>query len=99
LPGSDVLTIGGGPAGYVAGIRAAQLGGKVTIVEKDRVGGTCLSRGCIPTKALLEYARLFTRLRKLGITTIDKGKPLIDLPEVIRIKESVVERIRQEPTT
>ena len=46
----DVCVIGGGPAGYVAAIKAAQLGGKVALVEKDSLGGTCLNRGCIPTK-------------------------------------------------
>ena len=50
---SDVVIVGGGPAGYVAAIRASQLGGKVILVEKDTLGGTCLNRGCIPTKALL----------------------------------------------
>ena len=49
---SDVVIVGGGPAGYVAAIRASQLGGKVILVEKDTLGGTCLNRGCIPTKAL-----------------------------------------------
>ena len=48
-----VLVIGGGPGGYVAAIRAAQLGGDVTLVEKKELGGTCLNVGCIPTKALL----------------------------------------------
>ena len=52
----SVLVIGGGPGGYVAAIRAAQLGAKVTLVERDRIGGTCLNRGCMPTKALLHSA-------------------------------------------
>ena len=49
----DLIVIGAGPGGYVASIRAAQLGMKVAVVERDAVGGTCLNRGCIPTKALL----------------------------------------------
>ncbi len=61
----DVVVIGGGPGGYVAALRAAQLGAKTAIVEKDRFGGTCLVRGCIPTKALLQSAELFT-LAKAG---------------------------------
>jgi len=55
----DLIVIGGGPAGYVGAIRAAQLGKKVACVEKDRVGGTCLNWGCIPTKSLLRNAELF----------------------------------------
>ncbi len=55
----DLVVIGGGPAGYVGAIRAAQLGKKVTCVEKDRAGGTCLNWGCIPTKSLLRNAELF----------------------------------------
>jgi len=61
----DVLVIGGGPGGYVAALRAAQLGAKTAIVERDRLGGTCLVRGCIPTKALLQSAELYT-LAKTG---------------------------------
>jgi dihydrolipoyl dehydrogenase len=61
----DVVVIGGGPGGYVAALRAAQLGAKTAIVEKDRVGGTCLVRGCIPTKALLQSSELYT-LAKAG---------------------------------
>jgi dihydrolipoamide dehydrogenase len=62
-----VIIIGAGPAGYVAAIRASQLGAKVTLIEQDRVGGTCLNRGCIPTKALLSDAKL---LRKLGHSSV-----------------------------
>jgi len=56
----DVLILGGGPGGYVAALRAAQLGAKTAIVEKDRLGGTCLVRGCIPTKALLQSSELYS---------------------------------------
>ena len=55
----DLIVVGGGPAGYVGAIRAAQLGKKVACVEKERAGGTCLNWGCIPTKALLRNAELF----------------------------------------
>src|SRR2546426_7896343 len=61
----DVAVIGGGPGGYVAALRAAQLGAQTAIVEKDRMGGTCLVRGCIPTKALLQSSELYT-LAKAG---------------------------------
>ncbi len=56
----DLIVIGGGPAGYVGAIRAAQLGKRVACVEKDRAGGTCLNWGCIPTKALLRNVELFS---------------------------------------
>jgi dihydrolipoamide dehydrogenase len=59
-----VVIIGGGPGGYVAAIRAAQLGAKVTLIEKDKIGGTCLNRGCIPTKALLHDAKTIRSLRR-----------------------------------
>ncbi len=60
----DLIVIGGGPAGYVGAIRAAQLGKKVAVVEADRAGGTCLNWGCIPTKALLKNAELYQTLTK-----------------------------------
>ena len=59
---TDLIIIGGGPAGYAAAIRAAQLGKKVVCIEKERVGGTCLNWGCIPTKALLESAEMFRKM-------------------------------------
>src|SRR5208283_3196004 len=60
----DLVVIGGGPAGYVGAIRAAQLGKKVACVEKERAGGTCLNWGCIPTKSLLRNAELYHILKK-----------------------------------
>ncbi len=60
---SDVVIVGGGPAGYVAAIRASQLGGKVILIEKDALGGTCLNRGCIPTKALLHSVEILESVR------------------------------------
>lgn len=62
----DLIVIGGGPAGYVGAIRAAQLGKKVACVEKDRAGGTCLNWGCIPTKSLLRNAELFHLIKLRG---------------------------------
>src|SRR5512136_1748205 len=57
-----VVIIGGGPGGYVAAIRASQLGALVTVIEKDKIGGTCLNRGCIPTKALLADAKMLRKM-------------------------------------
>jgi len=67
----DVLIIGSGPGGYVAGIRAAQLGLKAAVIERDKVGGVCLNIGCIPSKALIHQAELFRSLpalREMGVT-------------------------------
>ena len=58
----DVVVIGGGPGGYVGAIRAAQLGYKTAIIERDKLGGVCLNWGCIPSKALLANAELFEKL-------------------------------------
>ncbi len=66
----DLVIIGGGPAGYVAAIRASQLGGKVTLIEGDAVGGTCLNRGCIPTRALVrgvEFLNLPAKAKDYGV--------------------------------
>src|ERR1700724_1900023 len=62
----DVAVVGGGPGGYVAAIRAAQLGAKTAIIEKDRLGGTCLVKGCIPTKALLQSSELYSLVSREG---------------------------------
>ena len=59
----DLIVIGGGPAGYVGAIRAAQLGKKVACIENDRAGGTCLNWGCIPTKALLQNALMYQNMQ------------------------------------
>ena len=60
----DLIIIGSGPAGYVAAIRAAQLGMKTAIIEKDRIGGMCLNWGCIPSKSILERVKLFDKIKK-----------------------------------
>ncbi|MGH7378484.1 MAG: FAD-dependent oxidoreductase, partial [Candidatus Methylomirabilales bacterium] len=60
----DLAVIGAGPGGYVAAIRAAQLGMRVAIVERDKLGGVCLNWGCIPTKALLQHAELLNTLKR-----------------------------------
>jgi dihydrolipoamide dehydrogenase len=62
----DVAVIGGGPGGYVAAIRAAQLGGRVALAERERLGGTCLVKGCIPTKALLQSSELYSLVSREG---------------------------------
>ncbi|MDD5382420.1 MAG: dihydrolipoyl dehydrogenase [Candidatus Margulisbacteria bacterium] len=89
----DIIVIGGGPGGYVAAIRAAQLGAKVALIEKDKVGGTCLNRGCIPTKAIIACTSLYEKMQKaenFGVTCKDTA---IDLPKVIDRKNRIIEKI------
>ncbi len=91
----DLVVIGGGPGGYVAAIRAAQLGIKTALVEKDKVGGVCLHKGCIPTKALLHSADLYNKLKKADGYGINVSNLAIDYPQFHRRKESVVKRLFQ----
>src|ERR1700719_1638049 len=90
----DLVVIGGGPAGYVGAIRAAQLGKKVACVEKERAGGTCLNWGCIPTKSLLRNAELFQLMQK---RSADFGfrfdKLTYDWPKIISRSRSVADKL------
>src|SRR5579875_738837 len=86
----DVAVIGGGPGGYVAAIRAAQLGARTLIVEKDRLGGTCLVRGCIPTKAMLQSAELYTAARRGEEFGVLADNLRFDLKAAIRRRDRVV---------
>lgn len=88
----DVVVIGGGPAGYVAAIRAAQVGGKVAVVEKSELGGTCLNRGCIPTKTFLKNAEIIEGIEmssKRGII-LENEKFTVDMPKVVSLKNEIV---------
>jgi len=89
----DVVIIGGGPGGYVAAIRGSQLGGKVCLIEKDRLGGTCLNRGCIPTKALHASARILSMARKGKPFGVEIKEASLDLSRAIARKDEVVERL------
>ena len=89
----SVLVIGGGPGGYVAAIRAAQLGAKVTLIEKDKVGGTCLNRGCMPTKAMLHASEVYdaaTRSAEIGILGVDVR---VDWEKVQGFRAATVEKL------
>ena len=90
----DIVVIGAGPGGYVAAIRAAQLGARVAIVEKQYIGGTCLNVGCIPSKALLHIAQIyaqFNELPKLGINV--PNPPTIDMSVAVAYKDKVVKQL------
>ncbi len=92
--GLAVVVIGGGPGGYVAAIRAAQLGAKVTVVEDQGVGGACLLKGCIPTKALVASCEVFERVKRAseyGITISGEVRP--DLTRILERKDQIVQRL------
>lgn len=89
----DVVILGGGTGGYVAAIRAAQLGESVAIVERDKLGGTCLHRGCIPSKALLRSAEVYSHVKRGDEYGITVGGAAIDFTKVQSRKENVVEQL------
>ncbi len=89
----DVVILGGGNAGYSAAFRAVSLGLSVAMVEKDKVGGTCLHRGCIPTKALLHAAELTDEIREAGNFGVIVQEPQVDWGKVLNFKDSVVGRM------
>jgi len=90
---TSVVVIGGGPGGYVAAIRAAQLGAAVTLVEKKHVGGTCLNEGCIPTKALLRPAELVCAAREAASLGVHMTVDSVNWPETVAYKDSVVKKL------
>src|SRR6266550_738529 len=89
----DVAVIGGGSAGYVGAIRGAQLGLKVAVIEKEKVGGTCLHRGCIPTKSFLHSSELAHEIQCAAALGIKTDGVQIDWPAVLKRKESVVNQL------
>jgi dihydrolipoamide dehydrogenase len=89
----DVLVIGAGPGGYVAAIRAAQLGRNVTIVDKDELGGVCLNRGCIPSKALISAAHRYDKMQGSSDMGITAEGVKVDFQKVQLWKEGVVKKL------
>ena len=92
----DLTVLGGGPGGYVAAIRAAQLGLNVALVEKADVGGVCLNWGCIPTKALLRSAEVLEVCRNAGEFGVSAGSAAPDTGAIFDRKDAVVARLRAE---
>ena len=91
----DVAVVGGGPAGYVAAIKAAQLGGKVALVENRELGGTCLNRGCIPTKTFLHNAEIINHIRSAkdrGIKLVNDAFS-VDMEQTVAVKNKVAKTL------
>ncbi|MGB7819323.1 MAG: dihydrolipoyl dehydrogenase [Ornithinibacter sp.] len=94
-PTHDVVVLGGGSGGYACALRAAELGLSVALVEQDKLGGTCLHRGCIPTKALLHAAEVADTAREAGTVGVRATLEGIDLPAVTAYREGVVNRLHK----
>src|SRR3712207_8512289 len=89
----DIIVIGGGPGGYVAAIRAAQLGFKTAVVEREHFGGICLNWGCIPTKALLRSAEIFHYLQHAKDYGLSVQGASYDAGAVVKRSRGVSERL------
>ena len=88
-----IIVIGGGPGGYVAAIRAAQLGGEVTLIERNLLGGTCLNEGCIPTKAILHVSELLEQIRDGSQWGVRVDAPYIEWKQVQEKKKKIVKQL------
>ncbi|BAC13823.1 branched-chain alpha-keto acid dehydrogenase E3 (dihydrolipoamide dehydrogenase) [Oceanobacillus iheyensis HTE831] len=91
----DLVILGGGTGGYVAAIRASQLKMKVAIVEKAELGGTCLHRGCIPSKALLRSAEVYQQTTRADEFGIQVAKPVLDFSKVQQRKQKIIDQLHQ----
>jgi dihydrolipoamide dehydrogenase len=89
----DIVVLGGGSGGYACALRAAELGMRVALIERDRVGGTCLHRGCIPTKALLHAAEIADQSKESATFGIKTSYDGVDMPGVHSYKNGVVDRL------
>ena len=89
----DIIVLGGGPGGYVAAIRAAQLGMKAAVVERESLGGICLNWGCIPTKALLRTSEINHLLRHLPDFGFDAVEPHFNIDKVVKRSRAVAKQL------
>jgi dihydrolipoamide dehydrogenase len=89
----DVVILGGGSGGYAAALRSAQLGKSVALIERDKIGGTCLHRGCIPTKALLHSAEVADVTRDASHAGVQANFLGIDMPQVNKYRDGIVDRL------
>lgn len=90
----EVAVVGGGPAGYVAAIRSAKLGRSVALVEARELGGTCLNRGCIPSKTLLRHAEVIENIEKAKSWGIETGPVTVSLSKMMERKDEVIQKLR-----
>jgi dihydrolipoamide dehydrogenase len=90
----EVVVIGGGPGGYVAAIRAAKLGKKVALVEAEDLGGTCLNRGCIPSKILLRHSEVLDHIEKAKNWGIETGPVTLSLSKMLNRKNQIINQLR-----
>ncbi len=86
----DIIVVGGGPGGYVAALRAAQLGAKVALIEKENLGGVCLNWGCIPTKALIKTAEVFGLAKHAAEFGVLLDAPKLDWKKAQDRKQKIV---------
>ncbi len=91
----DTIVIGSGPAGYVCAIRLAQLGKQVTLIEKDAIGGVCLNRGCIPSKALITASSFYEKLGHSGAMGIEVSSIKLNFKKMMSWKDGVVQQLTQ----
>lgn len=92
----DLVVIGGGPGGSAAAKRAAELGAKVALIEKNRMGGTCLNIGCIPTKTLLGSAEAYRTARRGADFGLEVSGLSLDLARVLERKQAIVDKLRAD---
>ncbi|GLC87156.1 dihydrolipoyl dehydrogenase [Lysinibacillus piscis] len=90
----DIVVIGGGPGGYVAALHAAELGKKIALIEPDFLGGTCLNRGCIPSKTLLKHAEIIDNIEKAKDWGIEVSDIVLSFDKMKKRKNEVIERLR-----